>query len=840
MILRERCGLLALAFAACAGVADAQQPPGAFVNETLHTAPYNPSNGITGITFDHLGAAFTIEKQGRVMRAAPNGSGGFANPVLFADIRSEVRTNAEAGLLGIALDPAYAENRFVYLFYTTDADQRLVRITADAAFVAMQPDSEHVLLDGLPRDVDIHKGGDIRFSPADPNAIYISLGDDGERNRIACAARDGLQIAIPQCPDRYEGKFLKVDAGTGLGLSDNPFYDGDPDSVASRVWAVGFRNPFRFAFHRGAPSSDVIYVSENGDGTDRISRVTVGSNGGWGPCGDNGACNGAGDVNDGGPFTAPKDPNHRILRLSPPSLVGIDIADGGPFGTDVLYYGRYGAQISRARLTGAAFDTLEPIAGDGATFFNASAVTLTFGPDGHMYFASTGQGPSTGGYDPLRRLRFDGTLPPTAAFATSPDPATGTVPLQVQFTDQSTAPGSSIASRAWSFGDGGTSTAANPSHTYTAPGVYTARLTVTNAAGQQASAQRTVRATRSVTLALDGLLRDGRALAAPALGVATQVRVYQADGTTPVAFAGALAPGNALAVPAGGVVDADIAVDLTGDGVVLGVGEPAGDGMQPVRLGYTLPSGNGPHAIDVAAWLSDTAVAGRVRDTRGTPLAVDVGLRRNGTPYAVPGGRDLLPGAQPATGVAHRVESDALGYYHFALRSADGGALLVDAVADTGTDTHANPSVAHTLAAGALGSVDVVVGLWSGGTDCANLSAIATTPSIDYGAEIQPIFDACIGCHAPGAPNSGGLDLTEGNSYASLVGAPSGFAPGVPRVTPGDELRSFLFEKINCAHPQIGTQMRPADPMPVLQQALIRDWIRQLDDGEAVFADGFE
>lgn len=817
--------------------AHAQQPAASFVTETLHTAPYEPRNGLTGSAFDHLGAVLTIEKQGRVMRAAANGSGGFANPVEFANFVGQVRTNAEAGMLGLALDPDYANTRHVYVFFTTDADQRLVRFTATPDFTAMQPGSATVLLSGLPRDSDIHKAGDIHFSPADDNAIYVALGDDGERNRLTCPAREGLQIAKPQCPDFYKGKILKVDAGTGLGLASNPFYDGDPTSIRSRVWAVGFRNPFRFTFHNAVPSADVIYVSENGDGIDRISRVRVGSNGGWGPCGDVGDCT---DPNDGGPFIAPKDPNHKVMETTDPSLVGIDIAPAGPFGEHVLYYGRYGAQISRGRLTGANYDIFEPLDG-GNTFFNGSAATLRFGPDGHLYYASTGQGASTNGFDPLRRLRYNATMPPTAAFTTNPSPATGPAPLQVQFTDTSTAPGSSIAARAWSFGDGDTSTATNPSHTYDEPGVYTAQLTVTNGAGQQATASAQIRAMRGTQLHLQGSLRDARTLAAPALGVATQIRVYQADGTTPAPFTGALPPGNALAVSAGGVVDTTIDVDLTGDGVVLSVGEPPEDGMQPVRLGFAVPTGAGPHDLAVDALLSDTTIVGRVLDMRDLPLAVDLGLHRNGNPYALPNGRDYLPGTRPATGVPHRVSSDALGYYHLALRSADGGSVRIDAAGDTDTTTFANPSVARTLAAGTLDALDVRVGRWSGGLDCADLSAFSVTPSVDYDTEIQPIFESlCEGCHAEGASNSAGLVLDEERSFAMLVGTPSDRAPGVPRVTPGDEHRSFLFEKINCGHPQSGTQMRPADPMPLVQQALFRDWIRQVEGSAAIFADGFE
>lgn len=825
-----------LLLALCSAPVGAQQPPAAFISETLHS----PANGKTGIAFDHLGASYLIEKQGRIVRAAANGSGGFASPVVFADFVSEVSTAQEAGLLGIAIDPDYANTRYLYVFYTTASDQRLVRLRANAAFSAVEAGSATVLLSGLPRASNIHKGGDIHFSPADPTAIYIALGDDGVRSdRMTCLSRGGLtQVPVTQCPDRYEGKLLKVDAGNGRGLPSNPYFNGNPDSIASRVWAVGFRNPFRFTFHRGRPDADVLYVSENGDGVDRISRVRRGSNGGWGPCGDAGACNGPGDVNDGGPFIAPKDPNHKVMLTVSPSLVGIEIADGGPFGTDVLYFARYGAAIRRGQLTGANLDTLQPLDNDGA-FFNGSAVTLRFGPDGHLYYASSGQGPSTGGNDPLRRLRFNANTPPTAAFATTPNPPTGLAPLSVQFTDQSSAPGSSLSQRTWTFGDGGSSTVASPSYVYAAPGRYTARLSVSNAAGQQATAERVVVVNRRVNLQISGTLRDARTLSAAPLAVASELRLYQDDGITPAPHSGG---SNVVTVAAGGVVSAQLQLDLSGNALVISAGEPVGDGVQPIRRGFVLPAGVGTHAITMDAWLSDTAVAGRVRDTRGAPLAVDVGLRRSGAPYALPNGRDYLPASgQAATGVAHRVMSDALGWYHVPLRSDGSGSLQLDAAGDTGTSAYANPRFDRTVAAGALLSLDLTVGQWNGGRECLNLNGIPSAPQVNYASQIQPIFDAaCIGCHAPGATNSGGLDLTAANSFNALVDALSDRAPGVLRVQRGEPGRSFLFEKINCIDPQSGTGMRPGDPMPAAQQALFRDWILRLSNLDRIFGNGFE
>lgn len=78
-------------------------------------------------------------------------------------------------------------------------------------------------------------------------------------------------------------------------------------------------------------------------------------------------------------------------------------------------------------------------------------------------------------------------VPPTAAFSGSP--TDGTVPLVVQFTDESTRGSATITSWAWSFGDGGTSTAKNPSHTYSAVGTYPVLLTVTSSAGSDSESK---------------------------------------------------------------------------------------------------------------------------------------------------------------------------------------------------------------------------------------------------------------------------------------------------------------------------------------------------------------
>lgn len=809
--------LLALAMTT---LALAQAPPGDFVSDIVFDSP----NGINALEFDHLGHLLVLEKQGRVLRLEPNGSGGFVTPpTVFADLTSQVVPTFESGLLGFALDPDYANNGTLYLFYTSASDQRLTRISANATFDAMQPDSEVILLQGLPRASFIHKAGDIHFAPSDPTAIYVSLGDDGFP-------------ALAQNPDRYEGKMLRVDAATGLGLPDNPFFDGDADSIASRIFALGLRNPFRFTFHPDANRSAVPYSSENGDAVDRLSWVGEGSNGAWSPAG------------DAGGFLDPPDANHRVLATWSPSVVGVAISSGGPFGTDVLYWGQWQGNLRRWQLQGNELD--EALELDGGLAFRTGhpTIALKFGPDGHLYSCSSGNDAAVGGYYPVRRLRYVGTPQPTAAFSTHPDPAEGLAPLQVDFVDQSIAPGSTIISRQWQFGDGNNSSATNPSHVYQEPGVYMARLEVSNSVGQQASASRAVRVTRAVEVSFTGLVRDARQLAAPPLASATELRFYQADGSTPAAFPGGLgADGNALAVAAGGSNTQQVSLQLTGDGVVISAGESNGDGLQSARRGWVLDAGAGPHTVSGDFNLAATLLRGRLQDTREQPVSADIGLRREaGTgsePYALSGGRDYLPGSSfPPSGVSHRVDSDALGWFHLPVRDADADAqFIVDAVGDTANNSHAPIQMSASLPSGDAVDLSLRSGLWSGGIDCDVLDGIGETPMVDYASEIQPIFDqGCIGCHTAVSSNSGGLDLTASASSLELVAAPSSGAPGVPRVQPGEPLRSFLFEKINCAQPQTGTRMRPANSLPLASQALIRDWITQLPAGDAVFGDGFE
>lgn len=788
-----------------------------FAEETVHTG-----SGMISMEFGPGGRLYVCEKRGRILVLQPNPDGTYAAPATFADLTGVVDPLHESGLLGFALDPAFETNRYLYLLYTTATDQRVVRYRASADWNTLDAGSAHVVLSGLPRMTGIHKAGDLHFSPSEPSALYLTLGDDGDPSRA-------------QNPAYYNGKLLRIAKDTGQGLPSNPFYDS-ATSVRSRVWAVGLRNPFRFTFHPELPHANVVYLTDNGDSTDRVSRVAMGSNGSWGPGG------------DGGGFLDPPDAGHRVMTTAPAALTGIAIARGGAFadqdhpGSDVILVANSSGWIDRYRLGGAALDQLLPLAADqGQPFIydlrSAAGADLTFGPDGALYATTTGGDAADENWYTLLRFRFVAGDPPVADFTTSPEPAVGAAPLTVRFTDASSDPDGTIVSRRWQFGDSGTSTDTNPTHEF-GLGEHTVTLTVTDNDGLTARLERTVSAYRQKALTIDARVYDARGSEPAPLGAATELRFY--DGRTMSPLPVAASGGNAVAVGTGGAVQTELSVRVTSDLLVVSAGEPEGDGVHAAYRAFSVSEAE-TQDVELEFWLSDTAIRGRVLDTREQPASVDVGLSSAAplAPYAVAGGRDTLASSGLApSGVAHRVVADPGGYYYLPIRSEDGGRFSVDAVLDTGTQEYTRVVVEEEVASQALVELDLTVGRFWGGLQCDDLSGVPSTARVDYERQIQPIWDeACIGCHTASAENSGGLDLT-GDSLPRLVDADSAFAPGHKLVRPGDPERSFLMEKISCAAPQIGDRMRPTDAMPLEQQALIRDWIAQLPGGQGTGGSG--
>jgi glucose/arabinose dehydrogenase/chitodextrinase len=452
-----------------------------FATERVATLP--PFT-LVGMAFAPDGRIFVWEKNG-VVRVIKNGQ---LLPTPFIDLSAKVNTFDDRGFWGLAFDPQFQSNGRIYMTYTFEnagtpnssapRTSRLVRVTADPANpdVAL-PGSEQVILgsvgtppcSALPASADCigsdggsHTLGALRF--ANDGTLFVGVGDGSDGDANSLRAQD---LTSPN------GKILRINPD-GTAPSDNPFYDGT-NSWRSKVWAYGLRNPFGYTIQ---PGTDEIYMGEVGWNTwEEVDHGPAGTNFGW-PC-----------YEGNGPqpfFQANFGAQCALIGTVTPPFYTYDhsfgsAAIGGPFYTGSAYPAQYHDNFFFADYSGnwiqrVAFDanhhpvSVQPFATDVQ-----SPVNITLGPDGMLYYLSFTTGE-------VRRIRFNG--PVAAASATTP--TSGYSPLTVSFSSAgSSNPGGGSLSYLWDFGDGTTSTAANPAHTYTSSTVrtFTARLTVTSQSG---------------------------------------------------------------------------------------------------------------------------------------------------------------------------------------------------------------------------------------------------------------------------------------------------------------------------------------------------------------------
>ncbi|KRB75899.1 hypothetical protein ASE01_12660 [Nocardioides sp. Root190] len=245
----------------------------------------------TSATTLSSGAVLVTEKSGLVKVVEP-GESGWALPREVLDLRADVFDGGDAGLIGIVADPDVATNGHVYLSLVRDdgeagaegagvrRTQQVVRYTWDGT--ALDPTSRHVVLgavtgpacsaeenirtpDCLPLVGEAHTIGDLVFD--DEGNLLIGVGD-GALHYTSNGLPGRLETLRAQDPDVLAGKVLRVDPATGQGVPGNPGYDGDGASNASRVLALGLRNPFRFTLHDGH-----LVIGEVGEGT--VEEVDV-------------------------------------------------------------------------------------------------------------------------------------------------------------------------------------------------------------------------------------------------------------------------------------------------------------------------------------------------------------------------------------------------------------------------------------------------------------------------------------------------------------------------------------------------------------------------------------
>jgi glucose/arabinose dehydrogenase len=268
-----------------------------------------------------------------------------------------IATSGEQGLLGLTLDPDFANNKFVYVYHTASSPlrNRVVRYT-DSSGICTQ---ETVILDNLPANTN-HNGGIIQFGP--DGKLYVVIGD-------------AQNTANAQNLTSLAGKILRVNPD-GSAPSDNPFIT-NTNANAKKVFSLGHRNSYGFTFH---PHTGQLWETENGPAdNDEINRVVAGGNYGWPTV--KGI---AGNASFLDPILA------YTPTIAPTGILAIP-ADSSTYPVsyrnNLLFVDFNGGQIRRVVLSGANLTQLSgsSIAYNGG---NGGLLSLMLGADGFVYVSN--------------------------------------------------------------------------------------------------------------------------------------------------------------------------------------------------------------------------------------------------------------------------------------------------------------------------------------------------------------------------------------------------------------------------------------------------------------------
>jgi glucose/arabinose dehydrogenase len=456
---------------------------------------------------------FAFAPDGRIFVASKNGvvrviDHGALQSTPFITL-SHVNTYWDRGLESIAVDPDFATNHYFYLYYVYENDPghigaaktaQLLRVTANGNIAV--PGSELVLLgrnagnsdspscqdlppDCIPADGASHNGGGLAFGT--DGSLFLSTGDAA----MFFSAVPPDLTSRPQDLDSLAGKLLRINRVDGSGFADNPFYTGNTTDNRSRVWSYGLRNPFRLTVD---PTTGRVLVGDVGsDYWEEIDEGAPGANFGW-PCYEGTAQHPTQNtfpvcqaLYASGVETA--HPLYTYARGDAAAVIG-----------GVVYHGaNYPANFAGAYIFGDwsrhIISYLPADPSSGALVPNAqqlfggndagSPVEFEVAPDGDVYYLSWDASP----YGEIHHIRYvPGNRPPVARASVAP--VGGLAPLEAHFSSEgSWDPDGDPLSFAWDidFGDGGTSTDANPVHTYTTNGPRQVRLTVKDSHGAQSS-----------------------------------------------------------------------------------------------------------------------------------------------------------------------------------------------------------------------------------------------------------------------------------------------------------------------------------------------------------------
>jgi len=451
------------------------------------------------------GRMFVLESTGIVKMFNPSDAVPSATPILSI---SDVANANERGAVSITLDPDFDSNGFFYVYYTHVGTQpeippgnqngslsnssirnRISRFTFDGVSSA----GSEVLVWEDNRSVffqSFHFGGGLDFGP--DGMLYLATGEEfvgAQSQDLKQAGGKILRLDMSNIDTvgpwvRVEGANFANDdiagrnaANTHIIPSDNPSW---PAGSLNEIWATGLRNPFRLYWD--LTPGGRMYVGEvggndNGTATEDLHIGIAGADYGWPDC-QGTVCSPArpGAVPAVYHFTHPPTPGGAAIVAGP-------VSRGSAFPASYEGAWFFGDYVN-GTVSYLLFNPDGTVASDNAFATGAgNPVGFEFGPDGALYAVDIAANAAGAG----RVIRYvsDGERP--VINSAGANPTVGPVPLNVAFSASATNPGNDALQYLWNFGDGNSSTQANPSHSYTVEGNYSAQLTVSNAAGTSIS-----------------------------------------------------------------------------------------------------------------------------------------------------------------------------------------------------------------------------------------------------------------------------------------------------------------------------------------------------------------
>lgn len=425
--------------------------PSGFFDELVVSGIASP----TSFAFAPDGRLFVTQQDGR-LRVVRDGT-LLSEP--FATF--SVSSLGERGLLGVAFDPDFASNGYLYVYYTArepTVHNRISRLQAAGDVAA--PGSETVLFELDSVDgCTVHMGGALHIGP--DGELFAGVGDH-------CNADSAQRL------DRLSGKMLRIRTDGSIP-EDNPFY-GSTSGRYRAIWAEGLRNPFSFAISR----SGQMLINDVGlNDWEEINEGRAGANYGW---------------------PESEGPTSRPGHTGP--VFAYRHTSGSPTGCSIIGAAFYEPSTSRypSAYDGTYFfgdycegfvRTLDPTRFESDTFLGDTdgLVALTVGPDGFLYRLERGDGS-------VARVRYEAAQAPV--ITSSPEDRVATVGESVTFSVR--ASGSEPLRYQWQKNGADIAGATSRSHTFTVASADDGalfRVVVTNASGSVTSAEATLTVTQN-------------------------------------------------------------------------------------------------------------------------------------------------------------------------------------------------------------------------------------------------------------------------------------------------------------------------------------------------------